>query len=373
MFSFILQATVPYPDPIPLSAPVWLIWFLLMLTYALHVIPMNLVLGGSVIAAIARFKTKGDTESIPFRMAQLITSWMPVAIAATVTFGVAPLLFVQVIYGRLLYTSSILMGWFWLLVVPILILAYYSSYYLSFRAKADESRAQKIAVFSSFLFIVIGFIYTANMSLMLLPEKFLPIYLSDGKGFSMNLTDITIYPRFLHTLVGALAVAGLCLTLYGRVIRKREPDLSPYLVQQGFLWFLGCTALNFVIGTIFLLSYPKEILMDLVNENIIGALALTLGILFGLLTLGLGVLTAAAKNKRPLLVITVVSLLLTLVSMLLLRDQVRSTLILDSYRIAEYASPQWGAIGIFAVLLLGAVATVSWMCVKLAGSKILKI
>jgi hypothetical protein len=142
-----------------------------MLTFLLHVIPMNLVIGGSLIALINRIKSGGEKNSFPYRTAELISRWLPVLIAATVTFGVAPLLFVQVLYGRLLYTSSILMGWIWLSVIPLLILAYYSAYYLAVKKKQNLSRSRFIAALSSFLFVLIGIIFTANMSLMLRPEK----------------------------------------------------------------------------------------------------------------------------------------------------------------------------------------------------------
>jgi len=49
---------------------------------------------------------------------------IPSTFALGVTFGIAPLLFVQVLYGNLIYSSSILMGVFWLLIIPFIIIAY---------------------------------------------------------------------------------------------------------------------------------------------------------------------------------------------------------------------------------------------------------
>jgi hypothetical protein len=51
----------------------------------------------------------------------------------SVNFGVAPLLFVQVLYGHFFYASSILMAVFWLAVIPLLIAAYYAAYLYGFR------------------------------------------------------------------------------------------------------------------------------------------------------------------------------------------------------------------------------------------------
>ena len=36
------QIIIPDPDPIPLPAPYWLLKFLLVLTFILHIIAMNL-------------------------------------------------------------------------------------------------------------------------------------------------------------------------------------------------------------------------------------------------------------------------------------------------------------------------------------------
>ena len=50
----VLLAAIPQLDPIPLAAPAALMWFLLILTFFLHLLPMNFVLGGSLIALLAR-------------------------------------------------------------------------------------------------------------------------------------------------------------------------------------------------------------------------------------------------------------------------------------------------------------------------------
>lgn len=90
-----MNPLVPSPDTIPV------LWgyfqFLPMLTFALHLHLMNAL------------------------------------VAFTVNFGVAPLLFVQVLYGHLFYASSILMAVFWLAVIPLLIAAYYAAYLYGFR------------------------------------------------------------------------------------------------------------------------------------------------------------------------------------------------------------------------------------------------
>lgn len=48
-----MPPSLPSLDPIPLPAPVWLLSALLLLTFALHVVPMTMALGGGFWAIVA--------------------------------------------------------------------------------------------------------------------------------------------------------------------------------------------------------------------------------------------------------------------------------------------------------------------------------
>ena len=92
---------------------------------------MNFVLGGGVLALVSKWRSKNDERS--GRMFLDIAKKLPVLLPATITLGIAPLLFVQVLYGQFFYTSSILMAWPWFLVLVFLTTAYYGFYYVSYR------------------------------------------------------------------------------------------------------------------------------------------------------------------------------------------------------------------------------------------------
>ena len=71
---------------------------------------------------------------------------------------------------------------------------------------------------------------------------------------------------------------------------------------------------------------------------------------------------ARAREPRSLLVGGAGSLLVCMVSMVEVRDAVRrASLGPATMPSAEWVAPQWGAIAVFAVLLVGATATVVWM------------
>ena len=104
-------ALIPTPDVLPVS---WG-WFqlLLIITLFLHIILMNVMLGTGIIAFVNNFR--GDSDSDP--LTRTISQKLPFVIAFTVNFGIAPLLFAQVLYGHFFYTSSVLMANFWLFVI----------------------------------------------------------------------------------------------------------------------------------------------------------------------------------------------------------------------------------------------------------------
>ena len=118
---------IPSPDAIP--AP-W-VWFqaLLLLTFFCHILLMNVMLGTACIALAGHFGTGGERAAESHRLAGAL----PFTIAFAVNFGVAPLLFVQVLYGQFVYVSSILMASFWLAVIALLIAAYAAAYLYKYR------------------------------------------------------------------------------------------------------------------------------------------------------------------------------------------------------------------------------------------------
>jgi hypothetical protein len=321
--------TIPSPDPLPLPAPPWLLWFLLILTFFLHILAMNFVLGGSIIAV-----------SSP-KLSEIFRKPMPTVMATAITLGVAPLLFLQALYGRLFFSSSVLMGWFWFSVVLLVMIAYYGAYAMAFRG---PSRA--IAAVVALILIGIAFIYTNNMTLMMRPSRFLPMYAASGRGFHLNLGDPTLIPRYLHMVLGAIAVAGMFAALRG----------------HGARWFIIPTLLNIPVGLWWLAALPGDVLLRLMGHNPTATLILGLGI-----ALGLGALLLMFVRRTML---AAAALILSLVCMVLTRDHVRRGMLdLTNFQMTTQIEPQWGVIALFAVLLVGALATTAWMVIALARAR----
>jgi hypothetical protein len=362
-----MTPVIPLPDPLPQPAPPGLLWALLQLTFFLHVLAMNVVLGGSILALHWRFSRRAEDAAHRAALLAFFAKALPVAVAATVTLGVAPLLFVQVLYGRLFFTSSILMAWLWLAVVPLVILAYYGAYLLAFRGERLGARARWVAALVAVLFAAIAFLYVSNVTRALRPDTFAGAYRASGRGLTLNLGDPTLWPRYLHVVLGAVAVAALGVALYGVLRRGRDPGLSEWAVRKGTTLFGVATAANVFVGLLFLLSQPRNVLIRLVGGDAWAMSLLAVGILLGIAAAGLALLALGAKDVVRVTWAQATLLGATLVVMVLLRDQVRQIALRD----AGFAHPggvaaQWGAFALFAVLLLAAAGTIVWMARALA-------
>ncbi|MBI4161595.1 MAG: hypothetical protein HY509_04030, partial [Acidobacteria bacterium] len=256
----LLQA-IPEPDPIPLPGPPGLLRFLLVLTFLLHLLPMNLVLGGSLLGGVTEALGRRGNRPHHRELARWLSRAMPAAIAATITLGVAPLLMLQGLYGRLFFTASILMARPWLAIVPMLILAYYGAYLRALRGDQLGRLGPVAGWGSALLFVGIGFLFSNNMSLMLRPAEFRRMYLEDGRGWHLDAGDPALIPRYLHFLIGSVAVAGMFVVLLGILRRRRQPEFGDWAIRYGSAWFAHPTALNIFVGIVWLVLLPRETML----------------------------------------------------------------------------------------------------------------
>jgi len=358
---------VPLADPLPQPAPPVLVWALLQLTFLLHVLAMNVVLGGSLLALLGRFSRRAEDAALRARLLAAFDKALPIALAATVTLGVAPLLFVQVLYGRVFFTSSILMGWYWLGLVPLLIAGYYGAYLRAFRGDGPGRAGAWVSAAVAVAFAAAAFLQVTNATRALRPDTFAATYAAEPHGTSLNLGDPSFWPRYLHLLLGAIAVAALALALFGATRRRADPELARWAVRRGTSLFAAVTAANLFAGLLFLIALPKPVLIRLVGGDTWSMTLLAGGIVLAVALAGAAVLALGARNPFAGTEALALLLLPTLASMLLLRDDVRRLVLrqagLDG---ASQVVPQWGPFAVFVGCLLAAAAMIAWMVHALA-------
>jgi len=351
---------LPQVDPVAVPAPGWLLRVLLLVTFFLHILPMNWVLGGSILAVASRARGRRGSPHHA-ELARKIGKSLPVAVAAAVTLGVAPLLFVQTLWGRLFFPASVTMAWLWFAVIPILILAYYGTYRVAMAGEKAQGTGL-VAALSALFFLTIAFFYVNNMSAMLRPDSVAARHMADPRGWALNVADPTFWPRFLHFVLGAVAVAGLGVAGLGVLRRKAEPEFAAFAMRHGALWFVAATMANIVAGFAWILLLPREVMLRFMGGSALATALLAVGAVLGLAALLVMTLAISAKQPERSVRLGFLVLIATLVVMVLERDQVRAGFLERmAFEPSPWVAPQWGVIGIFLVLLVAALATIGWM------------
>jgi len=326
----------------------------------LHLLAMNAALGGGLIAALASFGSESRR-----RLAGQVATQVPSLIAATITLGVAVLLFAQVLYGQALYTSSIVMAWPWLGVLVLLVIAYYAFYRSAFRAKSPVGVPPLILGAAALLLVVIAFLFTSNMTLALTPEKWAPRHLADPSGWNLNLDEPTLIPRYLHFLIASIAVGGLLVVVLGLIGWSREPDRARETVRIGGRWFMFATMAQILGGFWFLMALPREQMLLFMGKNLPATVLFALGLLGSVLAIV--VMARAIRAERPHrpAVAAMAITGLVIVFMVIMRDILRDSYLAPHLRPAEFAvQTQWGPLLIFLTLFLAGVALWVWMLVR---------
>ncbi len=263
-------------------------WFeaLLLLTFVLHILFMNLTVGSAVIALAGRLT--GDKHGSGRDLARELGHRLPTFLALQINLGVAPLLFVQVLYGQLLYTSSVLMAGWWLSAIAAVILGYYGLYVHDAKFESGGGLSRLALMLSLACLVYTGFLLSNNMTLMLRPQAW-DVYLTNPRGSFLNLSDPMLWPRLAHMLLAAPAVAGLYAALIG--VKKRRTDW----VEHGLKWFTRLTMLQVLVGAWLLASLPQRVLPAFMGRDMLATGLLCLGV-----ALGLAALVAGLRRKPAL-------------------------------------------------------------------------
>jgi hypothetical protein len=337
------------------AIPVGWGWFqvLLTVTFVLHVILMNLMLGGTLIALFNSLKGGATNLAI----ARDSSKKIPFTIAFAVNAGVAPLLFLQVIYGHFVYSSSVLMAVAWLSIILLLILAYYAMYLFSYKFERWGAARNLLVGAAAVILLYIGFLFTSNWTLSVTPEKWAAYFTSPG-GTIWNLDEPTLWPRYLHMVLGALAVAGLGLAVLGKFKGGRGGDTTT-MVNQGMSWFKWTTLIQMGLGIWWLIALRDDVMKLFMGGNLIATIAFGAGFLLAIVALLLGFL----NKVWPAVWATTATLLV----MAVMREYVRYGYVREYFTPDQLeVVPQYSPLVLFLVTFAIGIASV-WYMLKLAA------
>jgi hypothetical protein len=136
-----------------------------------------------------------------------LRDWMPFVLSAAITAGVAPLLFIQIVYQYQFYSANLLLWWRWMLVVPVLIVAFYLLYLIkSSRLWGWPHVVRAIVTLgTASCFVFVGFCWTANHLLANSQSSWPEVYATG----SLPLMASIVIPRMLVWIGGSFATMSV--------------------------------------------------------------------------------------------------------------------------------------------------------------------
>lgn len=322
------------PDPMALPAPPELLLFLFGLTFVLHLAFLGLLVAGLWARAGAEWGERGAYEIEPLHRAGVL------GFSTTITAGVAPLLFVQVLYGKYFYSSSISIGYPWLSVIGYLLVGFYALYIWRWRwdkAVGPSIWGKFFVVLSMAAVAAIAFTYSWNHLVSLSPRP-----------WAHPISHLEVMRRLIG-YGGAVAAASGAWALWAG--HSWRPDRTPprggalaLLLGAVLLGTWGTTS-NFAAGQWGLSSWSM--------------------ILFGAFLALLAGVVALWRRFTPARWAALLAAALGLVGLTLQRESYRLMILTGDYNAADQLiRTQWGPFAMFAVTFLLGIATLLWLFVQ---------
>ncbi len=131
-----MNAVFPFDQP----AGTVLYLILFVATLVVHFVFMSYVLAGSLRILAGLWMP----QKTPSATSDVLTDWMPFMLSGAITAGVAPLLFIQILYRQQFYTANLLQFNRWMAILPVLIVLFYLSYLIKAHGRR-RSLAQRLA------------------------------------------------------------------------------------------------------------------------------------------------------------------------------------------------------------------------------------
>ena len=273
---------VPLDIPLPLPADRLLLEALLVFAFLAHLLFVNLMLGGLLVALWA--ERRGWREPRWDALARAIAATVTVNKSMAVVLGVAPLLCINALYAVWFYSANALTGSVWILIVPLVTAAFLLAYLWKYSWTAlARSRGLHFAIgaASAAILLFVPLIFETDVNLMLFPDRW-----GEVRGFLGALQLPNVLPRALHFLLASLAFTGFAgLLWFTRASFPLERDLPGFSRAELRRFFyglgFGATLAQGLVGPLVLFTLPAA------GQGWLMLGLLLLGVLAAALALGL--------------------------------------------------------------------------------------
>jgi hypothetical protein len=225
-----------FPFGLPLPTAFYLTVYII--TLVIHVVFMNYVLAGTAALAASYLRpgNRGNGES-----AAILREWMPLMLSGAITAGVAPLLFLQILYKQGYYTANLLLFNRWMAILPVLIVGFYALYLL--KSKWLTRRAGWIAAAVAVLPILCvaftGYSWTENHLLSVRSPAFWgEFYATRAQIYH----DPQLFPRLLVWAVGSIPTLVIILAWQHWYRGTGQPGVMARAAGIGLVLVTAATA-----------------------------------------------------------------------------------------------------------------------------------
>ena len=308
-----------------------------------------------------------------------------------INLAVPPLLFAQVLYGRALYTSSVLIGLYWISIIGLLMLTYWLLYRFSARLEAGRS-AWWVGLIAWLLAGSIARLLSTNMTLMLRhisgeqtgdaasasylmlrPEVWRQMYSASSAGRFLPTGDPTLEPRWLLMMTGGIFIGGLWM-IYLAARSTFTADEKRFVAGIGGKVAAVFGIVFFAAGVWAASVQPDAVKVGLATHPLYkfagfagyGWLALVaVAVLVGAFA-GFGKIAAGWLAWAAVLVAVLIEIMFTVY-----RDGVRDlTLLSKGYDVwNRVVVTNWSVVLLFLVLFVAGLGVIGWLVSVVARAK----
>lgn len=234
-----------------------------VLTFAMHIFTVQLMLGASGVTIWGAFSKNVHARQLGLSM----LSVAKVSVSVAIVLGVAPLLFVQVIYDPFWYVSNVLSARYVIGFIIVLIAAYLALYFYYGRNAHSAPEAKRSCpgsmIVSLVLMLCVGSIMHMLTRQMLFPEEwqnwYAPGGVIDPSGANFNAFSPF---RFGYFILMGLPVVGAWLVAYRAYFSVRDDMDGAYLDFAGAVGrnlALWGTGVALVIGAGWMMTLPDKV------------------------------------------------------------------------------------------------------------------
>ncbi len=208
---------IPSYDMLGLPILPWIAQVLMALTLALHWSFLAMTAGGAVAYVVNRYNSVNSDIVV----LKGLSTFLPFSLSMAMTLGIAPLLFVQVLYGNFFYTANILMGYIWLGLLVLMIVIFYLLH-LGFWLTKHQRSVRCVGILILLLFAGSALILSSNATLTQSPQAWEAF--RANKGIVPYLGDATLLPRWTFAIFALLGGGGLFVAIYSLLQDNTENE-----------------------------------------------------------------------------------------------------------------------------------------------------